>query len=385
MQFAEFVQRAAARNTAWAHGWLNPAGPMHDSLVRLLRGSLTFVAEAKRSGGLKLPAKPDWIRARHCRRLLAAANTRVVMIWNRTARTGFVLDAIGAENCIHYEHGAAWFGGRERERRRYLDRIPLVLAISKATARVLETLWEYRGEIRVCRNALRPSLAPAVPIERPFPVRAPLKIGVAARLYSVKGVALALHTAKRLAADGLEVELHVAGDGPDRERLAALAGHLSIDSRLRFHGFVNDMSAFYRGIDCLLHLPLTEPFGLVAVEAAAHGCPIVAAAVDGLPEAVEAGVTGYCVAPTLPLADFTALGGSDEGVPVAVYDVTSDTVREPQIVDPAAAARVVQRLFATPAEYARIGSAASAHILREFRFDAYVDSVMSAIEVFARR
>jgi glycosyltransferase involved in cell wall biosynthesis len=307
------------------------------------------------------------------------------MIWNRTARTGFVLDAIGAENCIHYEHGAAWFGGRERERRRYLERIPLVLAISKATARVLATLWEYSGEIRVCRNALRPSLAPVVPIERPFPVRTPLKIGVAARLYPVKGVALALHTVKHLVAEGLDVELHVAGDGPERERLAALADRLSIASRTRFHGFVDDMSTFYRGIDCLLHLPLTEPFGLVAVEAAAHGCPIVAAAVDGLPEAVLAGVTGYCVAPTLPLADFTAMGGSREGMPVAVYDAAADIVREPQIVDPAAAARVVQRLFATPADYVRIGSAASARVLREFSFDAYVDAVMTTVEDFARR
>jgi glycosyltransferase involved in cell wall biosynthesis len=384
MQFAEFVHSAVAR-VAWTHGWLNPAGPMHDSLDRLLRGSLTFVADAKRRGGLKLPAKPDWIRARHCRRLLEVAGTNVVMIWNRTARTGFVLDAIGAENCIHYEHGAAWFGGRERERRKYLERIPMVLAISKATARVLETLWEYSGEIRVCRNALRPSLAPAVPIERPFPDRSPLKIGVAARLFPVKGVALALHTAKHLAAEGLDVELHVAGDGPEREHLAALARRLGIDSRMRFHGFVDDMSTFYRRVDCLLHLPLTEPFGLVAVEAAAHGCPIVAAAVDGLPEAVEAGVTGYCVAPTLPLADFTAMSGSCEGMPVAVYDTTADRVREPQVVDPVAAARAVQRIFATPADYARIGSAASAHVLREFRFDAYVDAVMNAIEDFARR
>jgi glycosyltransferase involved in cell wall biosynthesis len=60
-------------------------------------------------------------------------------------------------------------------------------------------------------------------------------------------------------------------------------------------------------------------------------------------------------------------------------------VREPQVVDPVAAARAVQRIFATPADYARIGSAASAHVLREFRFDAYVDAVMNAIEDFARR
>jgi hypothetical protein len=79
------------------------------------------------------------------------------------------------------------------------------------------------------------------------------------------------------------------------------------------------------------------------------------------------------------------MGGCREGMPVAVYDVTADKVREAQIVDPAAAARAVQRLFATPADYARIGNAASAHVLREFHFDAYVNAVMGAIVDFARR
>jgi hypothetical protein len=79
------------------------------------------------------------------------------------------------------------------------------------------------------------------------------------------------------------------------------------------------------------------------------------------------------------------MGGSREGMPVAVYDAAADIVREPQIVDPAAAARVVQRLFATPADYVRIGSAASARVLREFSFDAYVDAVMTTVEDFARR
>ena len=73
------------------------------------------------------------------------------------------------------------------------------------------------------------------------------------------------------------------------------------------------MEQFYRDIDCLLHAPLTEAFGLVAIEAASLGCPVIAAAVDGLPEAVADGVSGYTVAPTLPLAEYVGLGGAHAG------------------------------------------------------------------------
>src|SRR5262249_14493586 len=98
-----------------------------------------------------------------------------------------------------------------------------------------------------------------------------------------KGVALALHAAKLLADEGLDVELRVAGVGPELERLERVAGSLGIGPRVRFLGSVRDMEAFYRDIDCLVHPPLTEAFGLVAIEAAAHGCPVIAAAIDGLP------------------------------------------------------------------------------------------------------
>jgi glycosyltransferase involved in cell wall biosynthesis len=222
-------------------------------------------------------------------------------------------------------------------------------------------------------------------VERRFPPPGRLRIGVAARLFPVKGVVLALHTAKALLARGLDAELHVAGEGPELGRLQALASRLGIASRTRFHGRVAAMGTFYRSIDCLLHLPTTEAFGLVAIEASAHGCPVVAAAVDGLPEAVEPGVTGYCVAPTLPLGEYAALGGALEGMPAVVYDPANDEVCEPRIVDPTAAAEVVEQLFATARDYERIGQAASAHVLREFRFDAHVEEVMSAVAAFAAR
>jgi glycosyltransferase involved in cell wall biosynthesis len=332
-----------------------------------------------------LPSKPSFIRAWHCRRSFAKAETKVVLIWNRTARTEFVLDAIGDENCIHWEHGAAWFDGHERERSRYLSRISLAIANSKAAARVLELRWDYRGEIRVVLNSLRPSLVPEAPVARAFPARSAIRVGVAARLFPVKGVALALHAVKSLVGHSIGVELHIAGAGPLLDDLRALARRLNIDAITRFHGRVDDMSSFYRNVDCLLHPPLTEAFGLVAIEAAAHGCPVIAAAVDGLPEAVTCGVTGFCIAPTLPLAAYAELGGTSTGMPAYVYDPGTDRLREPRLVDPAAMADAIMGLFSSEQGYERMCTAAREHALREFSFDRHVDEVMSVVDEFALR
>ena len=100
-----------------------------------------------------------------------------------------------------------------------------------------------------------------------------------------------------------------------------------------------------------MHPPLTEAFGLVAIEAAALGCPVIAAGIDGLPEAVMEGVTGRCVAPTLPLAEYSNLGGADYGIPPLVYDPARDALVVPPVVDPAALADAVARLFSDRAGF----------------------------------
>ena len=374
--FTEFVVHARAARPDWTQGWLNPARTMHPFFTARLRDSLAQRIDAKYWHGVKVPAP---LRAWRCRRALELARTDVLVIWNRSARVRFALDAAGDERCIHWEHGAAWDEGRERERREYFRRVPRAIANSRASARLLELLWEYRGELRVCRNALRPSLVPRTPVSKQFPAGT-IRLGVAARLYPVKGVALALHAVELLADQGLDVELRIAGAGPELQHLERVAVSLGIERRVRFLGAVRDMDAFYRDVDCLVHPPLTEAFGLVAIEAAALGCPVIAAAIDGLPEAVTEGVTGHCVAPTLPLAEYPKLGGAGYGLPPVVYDPARDALVAPPLVDPAALARAVARLFADAAAYESLSARASAHVLGAPDFARHVADVMAVID-----
>src|SRR5207344_1528456 len=80
-------------------------------------------------------------------------------------------------------------------------------------------------------------------------------------------------------------------------RVAKRIADLGLTDRVRFvppqpHHL---LSTYYRAADVCVVPSRSESFGLVALEAAACGIPVVAAAVGGLQRLVDDGVTGYLV------------------------------------------------------------------------------------------
>lgn len=87
-------------------------------------------------------------------------------------------------------------------------------------------------------------------------------------------------------------------DGPaELEHLHRLVEELGLGDRVRFvapqpH---HRLARFYRAADVTLVPSRAESFGMVALESAASGTPVVAAAVGGLRTIVEDGATGFLV------------------------------------------------------------------------------------------
>lgn len=99
-------------------------------------------------------------------------------------------------------------------------------------------------------------------------------------------------------------DLHIVGDGHERENLEALAAQLGLKS-VHFHGSVTDkqLKEFYANSHALV-LPSkrkAEAFGLVLLEAMAAGCVPIAADLPGVSDVVA--TTGY----TFPVGDHEAL------------------------------------------------------------------------------
>lgn len=116
----------------------------------------------------------------------------------------------------------------------------------------------------------------------------------AGRLVYEKGVHDLLRAMPRLRRRYPGIRLVVAGAGPLDESLKQQARQLRLGRSVAFAGFVGDeeLAALAAAAECVVVPSLYEPFGLVALEAAAVGTPVAAADVGGLRELVVQGQTG---------------------------------------------------------------------------------------------
>jgi glycosyltransferase involved in cell wall biosynthesis len=103
-------------------------------------------------------------------------------------------------------------------------------------------------------------------------------IVVVARLSTQKRVGLAIRAVASLHALGAPVPLTIAGDGPERAALEALAMEQGIGDHVRFLGSVSRpaVATLLRSADLMLFTAQGEGFGLSAAEAMMSGVPVVA-------------------------------------------------------------------------------------------------------------
>ncbi len=129
-------------------------------------------------------------------------------------------------------------------------------------------------------------------------LRDPNRLLFAGRLGPEKGVDILLRSLAMVAESWPQVSLEIAGDGPERSRLVDLAAQLGLSDRVVWTGPLkaDELSRRYEeaGVFVLPTLWM-ENCPVAVLEAMAHGLPVVATRIGGLPELVEDRVTGALV------------------------------------------------------------------------------------------
>jgi glycogen(starch) synthase len=151
----------------------------------------------------------------------------------------------------------------------------------------------------ITATAPSPTITPSA-----LPTRPPVFFGHG-RLVHEKGFDIALQAFARLASHPSNPQLIIAGDGPERPHLEALTASLGLSNRVRFTGWIapDDIPGSLNDASIVLTPSRwKEPFGLVALEAAQMGRPVIASNTGGLPDIVQDSITGRLVPPEDPAA-----------------------------------------------------------------------------------
>lgn len=181
-------------------------------------------------------------------------------------------------------------GRHELSKRLLLPNVAAFLVPGEAARAYLRDLGVADERITVAPNAVDAGIFGAAARSRSG---GPVRLVSVGRLAPEKGIDTLLR-----AAEGLPVQIVLAGSGPEEARLRALAG-----PNVTFLGQVerDALPALYADSDILVMPSRSEPWGMTLNEGALAGLPLVATTTAGSAwELIEDGVNGFRVPPDDP-------------------------------------------------------------------------------------
>lgn len=119
-------------------------------------------------------------------------------------------------------------------------------------------------------------------------------VGAVNRIVDYKGVDILIR-AISLTRNRARLRCVVVGDGPERERLEALAGELGCGNAIVFAGLQPDPAPFIKGFDIAVLPSFSEGFSNTILEYMACGKPVVATRVGENAQLLVDGETGFLV------------------------------------------------------------------------------------------
>jgi glycosyltransferase involved in cell wall biosynthesis len=144
---------------------------------------------------------------------------------------------------------------------------------------------------------------------------APL-LGAVAVLREQKGLDVLVRAVAEAARELPDLRVAIAGEGPERASLEALAAELGVAHRVLLLGHRSDVPDLLAAFDVAVSSSWFEGSPLAAMEYMDAGLPVVATRVGGMPDLIEDGVHGRLVEP-----------GDPSALATAVVEVVSDRER----------------------------------------------------------
>jgi glycogen synthase len=185
-------------------------------------------------------------------------------------------------------HPNEWIAQRERNGLLAADKI---IAVSRYTKDILTAHYGIpAAKIAVVHNGHDQAAVPPgqTLLSRHGSRKHPLVLFLG-RLTVQKNPCQFLEIARKIHALRPDVQFVMAGDGSMLPLLIDRACELGLSDAVMFTGKVHgrEVQALYSAADCFVMPSLSEPFGLVALEAIAHGTPVVVSKQSGVAEVLD--------------------------------------------------------------------------------------------------
>ena len=264
-----------------------------DAVLPLIRPYPDRTARLQATGLQPLPARfggaLDWATSNRLRRALAQFRPRVAVAWmSRAARftppgDWVLVGRLGGFYDL-----------------RYFRRCDHLVANTRDLARRITAQGWPPTRTHYLPN-FSPDLSGAAPERLGVPPGTKLVLALG-RLHRNKAFDVLIPAMTRLP----QAHLVIAGDGPERASLQALAAQHGLERRVHLPGWRQDTAALLAGCDVVVCPSRSEPLGNVVVEAFSARRPVVAAAASGPKELIRPGEDGLLV----PVEDAEALATS---------------------------------------------------------------------------
>lgn len=219
-----------------------------------------------------------------------------------------------------------------------------IITISEAIRTVLLEAGVPQDKVRRVHSALDPApfqgpcRGEALRAELGVEPETPL-VGMAAQFIPRKGHDTLLEAVPSVLRRHPEARFLLFGQGPLRDQVNLRVREMGLEDAVRLPGFRTDLPGILPCLDLLVHPATMEGLGVVLLQAAASGLPIVASRVGGIPEAVLHEETGLLVPPG----------------------------------DPVRLAEAVEDLLTHPDRARALGERGRARVVREFSVDRMVE------------